>query len=442
MLILQASDLQDLGYPWVCRKVMLKYGSQSTDVIRQTGSTLRIASVNAKGSWCREMVEGREVSQRNALGESVKVKVAWEGAVHKATFTGASMGRHTTWRYMDAGLMVVRTAVALDKGRETCMFWYLEAIEEPDILPSSPNDARAHKKLAQHQKRVMRATAKDNDYLKRLARSLAKWETPADHFSAAAAHDGKESKDYYGSMFPRSSSPPSSTMSPASASPRAGSMAYHGHMPFAMHDGPASTAAPSCLSGTRAGSEAEDETASASDVMRSVRSGHNAVDGMPNGHADASSFQRPSGRPSSEVAMQSMGSGDSRLQGPAHGPQVTSTQRRINAASVDLHPDAASCQSAKTLEAVLSARLQEYSEARSITTVIPLDNPLASDEPELLAMSPEQAEDTQLKLAELEREMRKVTQQRAAHAAGRECCCCTVVFHRAVIPAAVRVWDL
>lgn len=77
--------------------------------------------------------------QRNALGESVKVKVAWEGAVHKATFTGASMGRHTTWRYMDAGLMVVRTAVALDKGRETCMFWYLEAIEEPDILPSSPN---------------------------------------------------------------------------------------------------------------------------------------------------------------------------------------------------------------------------------------------------------------------------------------------------------------
>lgn len=50
----------------------------------------------------------------------------------------------------------------------------------------------------------------------------------------------------------------------------------------------------------------------------------------------------------------------------------------------------------RTLEAVLSARLQEYSEARSITTVIPLDNPLASDEPELLAMSPEQAEDTQL----------------------------------------------
>lgn len=33
--------------------------------------------------------------------------------------------------------------------------------------------------------------------LQRLARSLAKWETPADHFSAAAAHDGKESKVPY-----------------------------------------------------------------------------------------------------------------------------------------------------------------------------------------------------------------------------------------------------
>lgn len=50
----------------------------------------------------------------------------------------------------------------------------------------------------------------------------------------------------------------------------------------------------------------------------------------------------------------------------------------------------------RALEAVLSARLQEYSENRSIANVIPLDNPLASDEPELLSMSPEQAEATQL----------------------------------------------
>lgn len=40
--------------------------------------------------------------------------------------------------------------------------------------------------------------------------------------------------------------------------------------------------------------------------------------------------------------------------------------------------------------------VQEYAENRSITSVVPVDNPLTTDEPELLQMSPEQAEDTQL----------------------------------------------
>lgn len=40
--------------------------------------------------------------------------------------------------------------------------------------------------------------------------------------------------------------------------------------------------------------------------------------------------------------------------------------------------------------------VQEYAENRSITSVVPVDNPLTTDEPELLEMSPEQAEETQL----------------------------------------------
>jgi len=49
-----------------------------------------------------------------------------------------------------------------------------------------------------------------------------------------------------------------------------------------------------------------------------------------------------------------------------------------------------------SLEAQLILKLQEYSENRSITSVLPVENPLASDEPELLQMSPEEAEGTQL----------------------------------------------
>lgn len=54
---------QELGFPWTVRKMMLKYGSQSTDIIKHFGNSLRITSVNAKGSWTREIVEGREVNQ-------------------------------------------------------------------------------------------------------------------------------------------------------------------------------------------------------------------------------------------------------------------------------------------------------------------------------------------------------------------------------------------
>jgi hypothetical protein len=49
-----------------------------------------------------------------------------------------------------------------------------------------------------------------------------------------------------------------------------------------------------------------------------------------------------------------------------------------------------------SLEAQLILKLQDYSENRSITSVLPVENPLASDEPELLQMSPEEAEGTQL----------------------------------------------
>lgn len=54
------------------------------------------------------------------------------------------------------------------------------------------------------------------------------------------------------------------------------------------------------------------------------------------------------------------------------------------------------------MEHQLILKLQEYSESRSITSVVPVENPLASNEPELLEMSPEEAEGTQLCVSEKE----------------------------------------
>lgn len=55
--------LQELGYPWVIRKAMIKYVSKSTDIINTKGNTIRIATVNAKGSWTRTLDTEKPVHQ-------------------------------------------------------------------------------------------------------------------------------------------------------------------------------------------------------------------------------------------------------------------------------------------------------------------------------------------------------------------------------------------
>ena len=60
---LQAPLLQELEIPWVIRKAMVKYGSQSADVIRHAGGSLRVTTVNAKASWTRDSVDGRTLTQ-------------------------------------------------------------------------------------------------------------------------------------------------------------------------------------------------------------------------------------------------------------------------------------------------------------------------------------------------------------------------------------------
>ena len=45
------------------QKTLVKYGSQSMDVIRHCGPEMRVTTVNAKCSWHRTLVEGKEVSQ-------------------------------------------------------------------------------------------------------------------------------------------------------------------------------------------------------------------------------------------------------------------------------------------------------------------------------------------------------------------------------------------
>jgi hypothetical protein len=52
------------------RKTMIKYGSKATDIVLQKEGFIRITTVNAKASWRRDFIEGKEVTQ--VLEQSLK----------------------------------------------------------------------------------------------------------------------------------------------------------------------------------------------------------------------------------------------------------------------------------------------------------------------------------------------------------------------------------
>ena len=103
---------QVLGLPWAIRKLAHRFASGSTDVIWQRGKQMRVTTVNSKGAWTRLYTEGKEVYQKNAAGEPVRIKTWWEGKVHKCRATGSSFGVLESWRYMEDRMMVVRSRVS------------------------------------------------------------------------------------------------------------------------------------------------------------------------------------------------------------------------------------------------------------------------------------------------------------------------------------------
>lgn len=93
----------------------------------------------------------------------------------------------------------------------------------------------------------------------------------------------------------------------------------------------------------------------------------------------------------------------------------------------------------------MAHRLADFAENRSLTAVVPVDNPvLAAAEPELFDLSPDQAEATQLKLAELARAARACSGNRARAEAGVDLCCglCTLTGNGARVPQYCRAWNL
>jgi hypothetical protein len=153
--------VQAQGWPWVVRKTCSKFGQHATDIVQQQGQTLTIATLNAKGVWLRRYTEGKEVSQPNAAGVVCKTTACWEGEhgagaalqalqqptrfallytcacawqkcrdfsstdwcchtagkVHKSRMQAKDGDTWETWRYLEAGVMVVKSIFTDSRGR-------------------------------------------------------------------------------------------------------------------------------------------------------------------------------------------------------------------------------------------------------------------------------------------------------------------------------------
>jgi len=307
-----------------------------------------------------------------------------------------------SWRSVDAGLMVVKTTLMPPgPGKEVSVLFYLEEMSVPGLGDVA--------QISRDLKRIEKATSKDNSYAQKLLHNSEKWRTPADRLLTATAEAARKEGMYVNSS---SHSPLSGSVSPGAATKpplqgEATSAAHHG----APHNLTTSFGQqPSRVMSSGALSDAQ-----ASMSRLSVEGDAEQGAAQPDKQVIIGSLHKRAG---------SLGQfSDS---GPEKSSSSTTRQK--------MAPD--------SLEAQLILKLQDYSENRSISSVLPLENPLASDEPELLQMSPEEAEGTQLKLQELEREAAKVALERQKLAAGREFLCCTFVFHSYVIPSYVRVWDL
>ena len=90
-------------------------------------------------------------------------------------------------------------------------------------------------------------------------------------------------------------------------------------------------------------------------------------------------------------------------------------------------------------EALMVYKLREFLESRGITSVVPVTHPHDTTEPQLLGMSPEQAEETAAKLRELETDMLLKRQEQVS---GMRCCGLILARENDSLPDHLRVWEM
>jgi hypothetical protein len=397
------------------RKAALRFGTSAVELVRHAGARLDVTTLNAKGSWKRAYDTAAPTAFTNALGERVRAEARWEGAALRAKLEGGAAGAVESWRYRRGDVMVVKVAARPPGGggREAACFWFFERMEalERHVAGARGGRPALLKALAADAKRVQHATQRDTAGLVAALLDPARWASPADEFicPAPAAYAPAAGAAGAGARAPRRGLSPAT--SPPSLSKSASAASLVG---AASPDGRSRLAASSAASGD---ADAGSSVAGADPARLPPLPGAPAHRRQRLGDAAAAAAARRPAHfrsPSAESL-----------------PSSEPSTRAAAAAAAPPPPTGG--------EALMALKVKEFEEGRGILAVVPVGSPHDTAEPQLLGMSPEQAEDAAARMRELETAL---LLSRQGGARGVACCGLVLSRERDSLPEHLRVWEM
>lgn len=429
--------MKSLGVPWVIRKAALKFGSSSVEIIAHTGNVVRITTLNPKGSWDRKYDTSKKIMIKDIAGTECEVTTSWEGNVLCSKLEGSSFGECETWRYIRGNTLVIRLCVRPKEGPEAVSYWWYERMEALQ-QHLGPTRSVLLRHIMTDQKRVRLATRKDTKFMRSILMDWQRWRSPADEFILPQGSVRKKRR-------PRGRSPmTSTTTSPLTRSASASNNALHtmiGSDKLLNSDSASETHADKDVSiaGGRVSELGKTAFQGGKQAELPLHPGsrHNLpahpVVRAPSPVMDTSGMLR---RPVSTENLLEMAH-----QRPAHyrSPSNDSLTNANQSVSGAKSRASGSEETPSAAEAVMVLKLHEFVEDYGISSVIPVSNPHDTSEPQLLEMSPEQAEETTARLRELESDM---LLRRQEDWSSISCCGIVISLQRYCLPEHLRVWEM
>jgi hypothetical protein len=365
----------------------------------------------------------------------------------------------------------VKTSVKRkDDEQEATCFWYFERMQALQRhVGGDSSRAQLLKALTIDHKRVQQATRKGNAYLQKVLLDWERWRSPADDFirvvsplpyagAGGGSRSSRQPGSHTSSRLRSRASPAGSPLMGVSQSPSTNSLSGL----VSSQDGGKSRLAaggdqlagapphPPLPMSRSAAQLSALANAAPTAVAPPTSTTSQGSEGPSPGHAMKTSIESIIGPSGASTTSTSAVAAAATAAAVASVPRKPHHYRSPSADSISISqftptrggngsspPPAQSPPTGP--EALMVFKLHEFLDGRGIASVVPFASPNDTNEPQLLGMSPEQAEETAAKLRELETDM---LLRRQEHVSGWTCCGLVLSRENDTLPDHLRVWEM